>query len=209
MKILKYKKHAKKELIRNLRRVILLNSKKTGKPVFVYENTLIELKEVKIEDLVPLQLYQLKSVNKLIMNLNKIFRKKYKEDIFHMNGYCVYESDNKKYTFIPPIVERVGSSSGKMQNVVIDGLHRILLAIRLKKKKATVIMIKNTPKKLFLPVVPNAWKEMKIVEIPPKSEHRRRWLVPPDEGYLFYRDFNSAFDNVGEPRIRKGFLLDK
>jgi hypothetical protein len=201
MKIIKYKKHAKKELIKRLRKVILLNSRKIGKPVFVYKNTRIELKEVGIKDLVPLQLYQLKSSNQLVANLNKIFRKKYKEDIFHMNGYCVYESGDKKYTFIPPIVECVENSNGKMQNVVIDGLHRMLLAIKLKKETATVVMINNIPQELILPVAPNRWEEMKIVEVAPKNEDKRRWLVPPEKGYLYYRNFNSAFENVGKPRI--------
>ncbi|OGH24183.1 MAG: hypothetical protein A3B47_04960 [Candidatus Levybacteria bacterium RIFCSPLOWO2_01_FULL_39_24] len=200
MKILKYKKHAKKELIKNLRKVILLNSEKIGKRVFVYKKTLIELKEVKIKDLVPLQLYQLKSSNQLVKDLHSIFKKEYREDIFHMNGYCVYESNDKKYTFIPPIVECVKNSNGKTQNVVIDGLHRMLLAIKLKRKTATVIVIKNIPQELILPVVPNEWEEMEIVEIAPKRKRRRKWLIPPEKGYLFYRDFNSAFENVGRPR---------
>lgn len=200
MKIIKYKRHAKEELVKNLRKVILLNSEKIGKPIFVYKNTLIELREIEIKDLVPLQLYQLKSSNQIVVNLHKIFRKKYKEDIFHMNGYCVYESDGKKYTFIPPIVECVENSNGKMQNVVIDGLHRMLLAKKMKKKTATVVLISNIPQELILPVVPNAWEEMKIVEVAPKSEDKRRWLVLPEKGYRYYRDFNSVFDNVGEPR---------
>lgn len=200
MKILRYQKHAKKELIKNLRKVILLNSEKKGKRIFIYKNTLIELKAVKVKDLVPLQLYQLKSSNQLVKDLHNIFRKKYKEDIFHMNGYCVYESDNKKYTFIPPIVECVENSNGKVQNVVIDGLHRMLLARKLKKEKVTVVVIKNIPQKLILPVVPNAWEEMVAVDVPPESKNKRRWLVPPEKGYLFYRDFNSVFENVGEPR---------
>jgi len=200
MKILKYKKHAKEELIRKLRKVTLLNSKKIGKPIFVYKNTVIELREVKIKDLVPLQLYQLKSSNQLIINLNNILWKKYKEDIFHMDGYCVYESNDKKYTFIPPIIESIENSKGKMQNVVIDGLHRMLLAKKLKKETATVIVIRNIPQKLILPVVPNTWEEMEIVEIAPKGERKRRWLIPPEKGYLYYRDFNSSFENVGKPR---------
>jgi hypothetical protein len=206
MKIKDYKIHSEKELIKKLRKVILLNSEKTGKPIFVYKNTSIELKEIKTKDLVPLQLYQLKSTNRLVWNLHKIFQKKYKEDIFNMDGYYTYESENKKYAFIPPIIESVVNSKGKKQNVVIDGLHRMLLAKKLKKKTAKVVIVKNIPQKLILPAVPNAWEEMEIVEVVPKSEYKRKWLVSPEKGYLYYRNFQSVFQNVGQPRASN---LDK
>lgn len=203
MNINNLKKYTKQHLIDKLKKVILLNSEKGGKPVFVYKNAKIELKEVKIEDLLPLQLYQLISSNKLVRNLYKIFKKKYKDDIFNMDGYFTYTADDKRYTFVPPIIEYVEGSKRKIQKIIIDGLHRILLAKKLKRKVVTAVIIENIPQKLILPVVPNSWEELKIVKIAPESKCKRKWLVPPEKGYLYYRNFQSVFQNVGKPRTSK------
>ena len=98
MKILNYKKHSKEELIKKLRKVILLNSEKR-KPIFVYKNSLIGLKKVE-------------SSNQLVLNLYKIFKKKYNQDIFNMSGYVTYSSNDKSYTFVPPIIEYIENSKG-------------------------------------------------------------------------------------------------
>ncbi len=200
MNITHFKKYTKQHLIIKLKKVILLNSEKTGKPIFVYKDSKIELKEVRVEDLVPLQLYQLKSSNQLVLNLYKTFKKKYKDDIFNMDGYYTYKSGDKKYAFIPPIIECVENSKGEILKIIIDGLHRILLAKKLKKQKITVVVIKNIPQKLILPVTPNRWEEIKVVKTAPERKDKRKWLVPPEEGYLYYRNFQSVFENVGQPK---------
>ncbi len=201
MNLTNLRKYTKMQLIDKLRKVILLNSEKSGNPIYVYKDALIDLREIKVRDLVPLQLYQLRSSNQLVSSLYKTFQKKYSEDIFNMGGYYTYEADSKKYAFIPPIVEYVENSKGETQSVVIDGLHRILLAKELKKETISVVIIENIPQELILPVVPNRWEEMALVETAPKNENKRKWLVPPEEGYLYYRNFQSVFQNIGKPRV--------
>lgn len=203
MKIKNYKAYSVKELIKKLRKVILLNSEKRGKPIFVYRDSEINLKRVKIKDLLPLQLYQLESSNQLVLNLYKIFKKKYNQDIFNMNGYATYSSNDKSYTFVPPIIEYIENSKGNTQKIIIDGLHRVILAKKLRKKAITVIVIENVPQELNLPVVPNTWAELKVVKVAPEIKHKRRWLIKPEKGYLYYRNFQSVFQNIGKPRIFK------
>lgn len=204
MNISHLKRYSRKHLIDKLKKVILLNSEKKGKPIFVYENAKIELRKIKIKDLLPLQLYQLVSSNKLVHNLYKIFQKKYKDDIFNMNGYFTYAADGKRYALVPPIIEVVkNSKKPHMQKIIIDGLHRILLAKKLKKEEITVIIIENIPQKLVLPVAPNSWAELKVVKTAPESKYKRKWLIPPEKGYLYYRNFQSVFQNVGKPRASK------
>lgn len=195
MNITHLKRYAKDKLIKRLKKVILLNSDKNKKPVFIYKDSEIELKPVKIKDLLPLQLYELTSSTKLINNLHENFSKKYKENILEMNGYFTYRSGDKKYALIPPIIEDV-----RGQKVVIDGMHRILLAKKLGREIIVVVVIKNIPQKLILPVAPNKWEELKVVSIAPENKDKRKWLIPSEEGYLYYRNFQSVFENVGKPR---------
>lgn len=200
MKIKSYKTCSEKELIKKLRKVILLNSEKRKEPIFAYKNALIELKKVDIKELLPLQLYQLASSNQLVSNLYKIFEEEYKEDIFNMKGYVTYISNDKRYALIPPIIESVKDSKGNTQRIIIDGLHRVLLAKKLKKKTIAVVVIENVPQKLNLPVAPNSWEELRLIDVAPEIEDKRRWLIPPEEGYLYYRNFQSVFQNIGKPR---------
>lgn len=206
MKIKNYKKYSEKDLIKSLRKIILLNSEKKGKPIFVYKVASIELKKVDIKELLPIQLYQLTSSNKLIAKLYKILEEEYKEDIFNMKGYVKYISNSKHYALIPPVIECVRGPKGNIQKIIIDGLHRILLAKKIKKQKITAIIIKHVFKELNLPVVPNSWEELKIVTTAPESRYKRKWLVPPEKGYLYYRNFQSVFENIGQPRVSN---LDK
>ena len=197
MNIAKYKTHSKEKLIHKLKKVKLLNPSKT---IYVYKNAKVDLKKVKIEDLLPLQLYELNSSSELIENLHKTFLKKYKTNIFEMKGFATYISDKKHFSFIPPVVEYIKNKDGKIQKIIIDGLHRILLAKKLKKKKITIVAIENIPQKLLFPAEPNKWEELKIVEKAPEGKDKRKWLIPPEKAYLCYRNFQSVFQNIGKPR---------
>ena len=203
MNISHLKKYNSLQMINKLKKVILLNSEKTGKPIYVYKNAKIELKEININDLFPLQLYQLISSNELVSNLYKIFKKKYNEDIFEMEGYSTYTSSDKRYALVPPIIESIKDIKGEIKNIIIDGLHRVILAKKLKKKTITVVVIENIPEKLNLPADSNTWAELKIVKKAPESKNKRKWLVPPEKGYLYYRNYQSVFQNVGKPRAPK------
>lgn len=200
MNINHLKKYTKEQMVSKLKKVILLNSEKRGEPIYVYKKAKLELREIGIKDLFPLQLYQLTSSSKLVSNLFKNFKKKYKLDILNMDGYFTYTSDNKRYALVPPIIECVEDSNGKIKKIIIDGLHRILLARKLKRKTVTVVIIENIPQKLILPAAPNSWEELKVVKNAPESKYKRKWLVPPEKGYLYYRNFQSVFQNIGKPR---------
>ncbi|MDO8583500.1 MAG: hypothetical protein Q7R51_03135 [bacterium] len=195
MKITNLKKYTKEQMIKKLKKVILLNSDKNKRPIFIYKDSEIDLERVRIKDLFPLQLYELTPSAKLVGSLHENFSKKYKENILEMNGYFTYKSGDKRYALIPPIIEDV-----KGQKIIIDGLHRILLAKKLKKQIITVVLIKNIPEKLILPVGPNKWEELKVVKIAPDNKDKRKWLIPPEKGYLYYRNYQSVFQNVGKPR---------
>lgn len=200
MKIKSYKTYSKEKLIKKLRKVILLDSEKIGKPIFVYKNAKIELTEVNIRELLPFQLYQLESSNQLVSNLYKIFKEKCNQDIFSMNGYVKYISNDKPYVFTPPIIEYIQNGKGKIQKIIIDGLHRIILAKKLKNKTITVVAIENIPHDLIVPAAPNSWRELIVVDRAPSIENKRKWLMPAQKGYLFYRNFQSVFQNIGKPR---------
>lgn len=200
MNINHLKKYTEEQMINKLKKVILLNSEKMGKPIYVYKNAKIELKKINVKELLPLQLYQLESSNQLVSNLYKIFKKKYNQDILNMSGYSTYNSNSKRYAFVPPIIEYIQNGENKIQKIIIDGLHRILLAKKLKKKTITIVAIQNIPHKLNLPAAPNSWEELKLVKTAPDVKYKRKWLISPDRAYLYYRNYQIVFQNIGKPR---------
>ncbi|MCR4285244.1 MAG: hypothetical protein NUV97_04360, partial [archaeon] len=118
----------------------------------------------------------------------------------NMKGYMTYIANDKHYTFIPPVVEYIKNPKGNVVRIIIDGIHRVLLAKKLKKKTITIIAIESVPEKLLVPASSNTWKEVKLMKNAPENKDKRKWLISAEKGYFYYRNFNSAFVNVGKPR---------
>lgn len=203
MKILHYKKHSKDELIKRLRKVTLLNSSKTKNPIYVYKNAEIELMKLPISILKPEQFYQVEKVLLSLRNLQKALKKK-NTDIFNLNGYVSYITDESKntYTLLPVIIEYQLEKDGSINPIILDGLHRISVARSQKQEVVQVIKVARVSSKypVFGRVNPNGWKDVKLVKTAPDKEDKRIWRFPLGEVYKYYRDFNSAFENVGKPR---------
>jgi len=129
MKILKYKKYPKEELIKRLKRVTLLHSSNTKNHIYVYKNAEIELTHLPVSTLAPHQFYQIEDVLLELRNLQKALEEK-NIDIFNLNGYASYvtnESENT-YTLLPVIVEYQAEKDGSINPIILDGLHRISIA---------------------------------------------------------------------------------
>lgn len=202
MKITKYKKHSREELFRRLRKVILLNTPRDN-PVFIYESADIELLDVPVSALMPAQFYKIEEIINKISGLKKALQKQ-NLDLFNLEGYLSYqtsESDNE-WNLLPVIVEYQLEKDGNIYPLILDGLHRVSLARDQKRDKIQIIKIVNKLKDFPPPAFanPRGWEDVKILSKAPESKDKKYWRFPLEEVYNYYRNFNSAFDNVGKPR---------
>lgn len=102
-------------------------------------------------------------------------------------------------TVLPPIVEVSEEGDRSVANIINDGMHRCFLA-RVSRVIPDVVRISGVPKKWPYYAFPLAegWRDVQVIktldEDTLKKFHRTK------EYKKLYRDFNSAFTNVGGPR---------
>jgi len=198
MKIKNIKHHTKKELIKRLHNVTLLKNES----VFPYKEAVIKLESIKINDIYPSQFYFLQPSLDKTDEIKKALKEN-NLDLFNLNGYLEYDTaDDNSYTFLPPIVEYQPDKNGKIVPILNDGVHRVVYARQNGIESIQVISVKNIDEKY--PIMgypnPNGWNDIKKVEKAPETKDKRIWRIPAELGYTLYRNFNSAFENVGKPR---------
>ena len=210
------------ELVARLRNVSMLQDP----TVFPYKNADINISDIEVDMLVPAQQYVLESEFEKVRALRWSFLEQTKIDILQLGlsrvldngqvtvvpygkmvGFAEFDVVNKnsgatdKVTILPPIVEYQAESNGKINNLINDGMHRVYLA-RVCHTKPSVVRISNVPTELPYYAYPlcGGWNSVKLVqslgECPLKKYHR----FPYPLYKKYYRNFNSAFINVGGPR---------
>ncbi|SMC25213.1 hypothetical protein SAMN02746041_02248 [Desulfacinum hydrothermale DSM 13146] len=196
VRVVKVEHFGAPELLERLRRVTLLKRPE----VLVYKDAAISLEEMATEDLYPAQRYV------LVQELQKVRHLKWElegfgYDLFRLNGYVKVwlEGAEDPIDVLPPIVEESVERNGRVVHIINDGMHRLYLAY-LEWTTPQVVFVRGLPKDLPYYAFPNPrqWDGIELVEeLPPgyiKKWHRIR------DYHSLYRNFNSAFDNVGAPR---------
>ena len=203
MRILQYKKYSKEMLISRLRDVTLLHSASTPSPIYVYRNAQIELDYIPVSSIAPSQFYYLESVLSKVGEVEKALRE-LDIDLFNLEGFVNYltNENNSIYNLLPVIIEYQMEKDGSINPIVLDGIHRVILAKKKNLKRIKAIKVYNVDKSypVFGHVNPGGWKDVKLMKTVPPKKYKRLWRFPVDEAYKYYRNFNSAFNNVGEPR---------
>ena len=184
-------------LVSKLRAVTLENSS----VVTIYRNAEIQLVEINLNDLYPAQLYVLESELAKITAIRSAFLRK-GIDILALNGYIKFWTDtdrNMPVDILPPMVEESLKSDGNKVFLICDGLHRLYLARKLG-IKVKVVLIQNIPEEFPYYAYPNENKWDDVIEIDelPQGFVKKRYRV--ENHRKLFRDFNSAFDNVGRRR---------
>lgn len=203
MKIIKYKKHSKEELISKLRKVTLLHSSNTPNPIYVYKNAQVELTHIPVSSILPSQFYYLEES---LLKVGKIQEAlaEHNFDLFSLDGFVNYVTNESDITYnlLPIVVEYQMEKDGSINPIILDGLHRVILARKKNLKKIQVIKIANVTKDFPHPAYanPKGWEDVKLMKTPPSKKDKRHWRFPIEEAYKYYRNFNSAFKNVGKPR---------
>jgi hypothetical protein len=186
------------DLMTRLRRVTMLKRQE----VFIYQHAEISLREMDTEVLFPAQSYV------LIQEMQKVRRLKWElarlgYDLFRLEGYIKIwlEGEDSPIDLLPPVVEESVERNGRVVNIINDGMHRLYLAY-LEWTIPQVVFVRDLPAGLPYYAFPNPtqWSGIKWVESLPEG-FVKKWHRIADYKTL-YRDFNSAFDNVGGPRGR-------
>ncbi|MDR2352833.1 MAG: hypothetical protein LBF22_06645 [Deltaproteobacteria bacterium] len=199
-KVLQVQPHPVKELFAKLRKVVML-LERDSKP---YEKALLTLKVLPYAKIHPAQLYVLEDNLQRAQCLEwELARFGY--NLFKLPGYLTIQTDQSQdpIDLLPPIIERTREADGSLANIVNDGMHRLYLG-RLEWKPAQVVLVENLPPQFpyYAYPVPGLfpWEKIQVLpggEVP--LNFIKKWHRIPNNKAL-YRDFNSAFQNVGGPR---------
>ena len=203
MRILKYKRHSKDELINKLRKVRLLRSSNTANPVYLYKDAEIKLDNISVSSIMPSQFYYLEEPLLRVERIQEALAEQ-NIDLFSLKGFINYVTDESDimYNLLPIIIEYQREIDGSINPIILDGLHRVILARNKDLKNIQVVKIANVSKDFPHPgfVNPKGWEDVKLAKTAPRTEQKRHWIIPINRAYKYYRDFNSAFENVGKPR---------
>jgi hypothetical protein len=192
--------HGLDELFKRLRSVTMLKDR-SARP---YAEAKLSLGPMDYADFRPAQRYVLSE------NLLKVQRlewelARYGVDYLGLEGYATIRTDQsaEPIDLLPPIVEAVKEADGTIARVINDGMHR-LFAGRLEWRRPAVVLAEGVPERYpyYAYPIPGAspWDQVIIVEggaVP--AGLIKKWHRTADNKTL-YRDFNSAFQNVGGPR---------
>lgn len=188
--------YSEEELIDKLRGVCILEDRK----VFPYRDATITLETLAIEELFPAQRYVLKSELEKVREL-KWELELHGYNLFKLNGYVDIEiEDGTVISVLPPVVEECITPNGRILHIINDGMHRCYMAY-LEWVNPQVVFIRGLPKSLpyYAHAIPEQdWKAIKILDEIPEN-FIKKWHRIEQNKWL-YRDFNSAFQNVGGPR---------
>ncbi|MDR1040372.1 MAG: hypothetical protein LBR80_09445 [Deltaproteobacteria bacterium] len=198
--VLKAEPHGPDELFERIRRVgMLLNQERRP-----YLEASLELKEMTYAEIRPAQRYVLSDCLLKVRRLDWEL-KRLGFDMLALDGYLTLtiEGADGQVDLLPPVVERLSEADGRENNVVNDGMHR-LYAGWLSWKTPRVLLIKGVPQDApyyAYPVPgPDPWDRATVLpgdRVP--DGFIKKWHRIEDNKRL-YRDFNSAFTNVGGPR---------
>jgi hypothetical protein len=199
-RIRKVETHSGDELFSRLREVVMLKDR----DVRPYAGARLSLERMQFQAIRPSQRYVLLSgLQKAKWLADELAD--HGHDPMDLDGYLTIWTDKSDdpIDLLPPVIESHREEDGSVNNIINDGMHR-LYAARLEWRLPRVILAQSLPEDYpyyAYPIPgPFPWETVKILEqdeIPAgfiKKWHRIR------DNKMLYRDFNSAFQNVGGPR---------
>jgi hypothetical protein len=198
MNIIKVERHTAAELVDRLRKVAML----TEPEKLIYRDTFISLENMHADVLSPPQSYVLTGELQKVRDLRWELQR-HGVDLFNLDGYVsVYLDDYPEpIDVMPPVIEESVERDGTVHSIVCDGMHRVYLA-RLEWVIPQVIFIRGIPREMPYYAFPvhGGWDAVVLREDLPEG-FIKKWHRISNYKSL-YRDFNSAFNNVGGPRGR-------
>ncbi|MDR1080955.1 MAG: hypothetical protein LBQ79_08325 [Deltaproteobacteria bacterium] len=199
-RILRAEPHGREELLDKIRRVGMLLDP-SRKP---YIDAEIDLRRMPYAEIRPAQRYVLADGLLKVRHLDWEL-KALGFDMLDIDGYLTLTVEGAEggVDLLPPVVERLAEADGSVNNVLNDGMHR-LYAGRLSWRVPRVVFVRGVPEDApyyAYPIPgPDPWDGVTVIggdRVP--DGFIKKWHRVPDNKRL-YRDFNTAFSNVGGPR---------
>jgi len=198
MEIERIEHHNTDELIRNMREVGML----TDPGAKLYKNAAIELVTLHTDEIAPAQRYVLTQEILKVRDLRWALRD-HGVDLFKLDGYVTMwlRGYDDPIDLLPPVIEQSVEADGSTVRILNDGMHRVYLA-RMERSPIQVVYVRNVPAEYPYYAYPlvNGWADVEMVRDLPEG-YIKKWHRIPNYKTL-YRDFNTAFRNVGGPRGR-------
>jgi hypothetical protein len=184
------------ELLQRLRNVVMLKDPSV-KP---YAGVFASLESIAPGELAPPQNYILRGELKKVREL-KWALAEHGVDLFRLDGFVrVGLADSPEpMDVLPPVVEESIEANGSVRHIICDGMHRIYMALR-EWVVPQVLFVRGVPKDLpyYAYPAPGGWEKVEERDDLPAG-YVKKWHRIANY-HALYRDFNSAFKNVGAPR---------
>ncbi|MEJ2717137.1 MAG: hypothetical protein P8182_08350 [Deltaproteobacteria bacterium] len=196
MKIRSVERFPEHVLVEKLRDVTMLKAPE----VKVYDKAFISVERVAVRSLSPPQNYILRSELKKVRDL-KWALEDHGVNIYRLDGFArlMLEGHEEPMDLLPPIVEESIEQDGSVHLIVNDGMHRVYMAMR-EWVIPQVVLVRGIPKHLpyYAFPVPGGWTNIEERDDLPPG-YLKKWHRIANY-HALYRNFNSAFKNVGGPR---------
>lgn len=196
MNIINHETFSQEELVTRLRQVTMLKSPETR----VYDKAFISLEKISTNFMAPPQNYILRGELRKVRELKWALEKR-GLNLFELNGFVrlTLNDSSEPVDVLPPIVEESIEHDGSVHLIINDGMHRIYMARR-EWAIPQVVLIRGVPKNLpyYAYPTPSGWSGVEERDDLPQG-YLKKWHRI-EHYHSLYRNFNSAFMNVGGPR---------
>lgn len=184
------KEYTREELLEGLRQVTL----KDQPNKCVYRTANFRLRLAFVREIMPAQYYVLRSdLERVALLRRRVMEHTNRTiDILALDGYIRVILDDGVVDVIPPIVETSNEANGKTPRIVVDGMHRLYLAL-LEWIDPRVVSISGASAPYYAFPIPgdNPWGQVKLYDSLPEGL-LKRWPRQENHKQLF-RDFDSVF----------------
>lgn len=178
--------HPWEELEGVLRQVSL-----SGDPtLFPYVTASIESRALEVREVHPLSLYALSDKVEFHKRLRELFLANYALDLLDLSGIIEFRTGGKDHVIAPPLVEISALDNNKV--LLVDGIHRFLMAPEVNISKVRSIVISNVPNHFPLLPLPLLWEDIKFYEDVPPQTKKRRFRFPDLESFPDISSFSDV-----------------
>lgn len=187
--------HSREELVSRLRNVTMLKAPE----VKVYASADIQVGPIDLSTVWPAQRYVLRSEFEKVRELRWTLARM-GHDPLKLDGYLTLTfASGEVIDLLPPIVEDIVEEDGSVHSIINDGMHRMYLAW-ISWVSPVVAHVKNLPPEYPYYAYPlrEQWAGVQMIERLTPEFVKKFHRIPDNK--LLYRNFNSAFHNVGAPR---------
>jgi hypothetical protein len=175
-----------------------------------YASATIKPRKVAIRDLRPASYYALRSQIAGHHHMATSLQSEYAFSIFDLTGILDYTQDGTRFRMAPPLVETYHEpTENQTVSVIVDGLHRVLLARQFGIESIWVMEVSDISPQYPLVPLPLNWDDVELCNSVPPTHAKRKFRFPTladfpnvsalsdveitDGNYLyfFYRDLSS------------------